>query len=140
MHRYEELEVWLISYDLALDIWKDAGTFPRSELYGLTQQIRRSSYSVPANIAEGSKRVTVGEFRHSLGMAAGSNAETDVFLRFAKDLGLMDPMVAANRRKRVDRVDRMLTGLMLSLGPRPRKRRAKKGLKGKQAGSEPTRP
>ena len=131
MHSYEDLEVWQISYQLALDIWRDAGSFPRSELYGLTQQIRRSSYSVPANIAEGSRRITAGEFRHSLGVSAGSNAETDVFLRFAKDLGLMDPAVVANRRSRVNRVDRMLTGLILSLGPRPRKPRGKRKLSGR---------
>ena len=127
IHSNEDLEVWRLSYQLSLDIWQDAGRFPRSELYGLTSQLRRCSSSVPANIAEGTRRLTVGEFRNSLSVASGSNAETDVFLRMAGDLGLMDPAIVHERRTRNERIHRMLTGLILSLGSRPRKRKRRDG-------------
>lgn len=132
MHNYEELEVWKVSYALARELYRDVRSFPVEERYGLVQQIRRSATSVPANIAEGSRRGTNGEFRHFLGIASGSNGETDVFLRFAVDFGYMTPEVGKQRRATNDRIHRMLTGLILSLGPRPRRSKPTKPKRSKE--------
>ncbi|HEV2485958.1 MAG TPA: four helix bundle protein [Terracidiphilus sp.] len=58
--------------------------FPREELYDLTSQIRRSAVSVPSNIAEGQRRLNIGEPRQSLGIARGANFELQTQLEIAR--------------------------------------------------------
>jgi four helix bundle protein len=53
INSYQDLEVWKKAMELVTDIYKITQTFPKEELYGLTNQLRRASVSVPANIAEG---------------------------------------------------------------------------------------
>lgn len=65
--------------------------WPKREWYGIAAQIRKSAYSVPANIVEGAAKKSGKEFRHSLDIAIGSLDETHYGLRFASDLGSMDP-------------------------------------------------
>ena len=106
-----------LSYALALDIYRDTRAFPADERYGLVKQMRGCATSVPANIAEGSRRATNGEFRQSVGIAAGSNPELDVFLRLSSDLDYMSPDLAEKRRAANTRIGRMLRGLFISLRP-----------------------
>ena len=53
INSYQDLEVWKKAMELVTDIYKVSQTFPKEELYGMTNQLRRASVSVPANIAEG---------------------------------------------------------------------------------------
>nr|QNO53726.1 hypothetical protein ONPGGGGH_00025 [Methanosarcinales archaeon ANME-1 ERB6] len=53
INSYQDLEVWKKAMELVMDIYKATQAFPKEELYGLTNQLRRASVSVPANIAEG---------------------------------------------------------------------------------------
>ncbi|NQE06469.1 hypothetical protein C5S32_11420 [ANME-1 cluster archaeon GoMg1] len=53
INSYQDLEVWKKAMELVTDIYKVTQTFPKEELYGMTNQLRRASVSVPANIAEG---------------------------------------------------------------------------------------
>lgn len=69
--------VWQKSVELAVEIYKITEFFPKSELYGLTSQMRRASISTPSNIAEGSRRGTKKDFRHFLLNAFGSGAELE---------------------------------------------------------------
>lgn len=121
MHEYERLDVWQLAYRLGLDVCRDVKSFPVDERFGMVQQMRRCATSVAANIAEGTRRITRGEFRHFLGIASGSNAELDVFLRFSADLGYMTRALVVQRRQTNERVHHMLRGLIISLGPIPRK-------------------
>jgi four helix bundle protein len=66
---YRELLVWQKAKALAVDVFRATETFPRSQLYGLTSQLRRAAVSVASNIAEGQGRLTLGEFLHFLGQA-----------------------------------------------------------------------
>jgi four helix bundle protein len=82
-----DLHVYNLSYSLALDIYSLTKNFPKEETYSLTDQIRRSSRSIPANISEGfAKRKYVNIFRNHLITAIGSVEETKTWLDFAKDL------------------------------------------------------
>jgi four helix bundle protein len=63
--------------------------FPKSELYGLTSQMRRAAFSVPANIAEGSAKRGPAEFRRYLDIALGSFAEVSYAMVFARDVDLL---------------------------------------------------
>lgn len=118
MHNFEQLDVWQLSYELGLEVCRDVKGFPAEERFGMAQQMRRCATSVPANIAEGSRRLTVKSFRHFLSVASGSNAELDVFLRFSRDLHYMPPELVDLRRATNDRVHHMLRGLIISLGAR----------------------
>ena len=69
--RHEDLEVWKKSVSVVTEIYKITETFPNSELYGLTSQIRRSAVSIPSNIAEGCARFSDKETVKFLGIATG---------------------------------------------------------------------
>jgi four helix bundle protein len=74
---YKELRAWKQAVDLALEVYRLTEGFPRSELYGLTTQIRRSAVSVPSNIAEGKGRFSDREFALFLRHARGSLLELE---------------------------------------------------------------
>ena len=81
-----DLEVYKLSYQLAMEIFNVSRNFPKEERYSLTDQVVRSSRSISANIAEGwGKRVYENEFKKHLIYAMGSLEETKVWLYFAKD-------------------------------------------------------
>ena len=83
---YEDLVVYKMSYSLALRVFHATSGFPRGELYSLTDQVRRSSRSVPVNIAEGwAKRRFENVFKRHLIDAIGSCDETKVWLHIAHD-------------------------------------------------------
>ncbi len=85
--RHEDLEVWKKSVSVVTEIYKITETFPNSELYGLTSQIRRSAVSIPSNIAEGCARFSDKETVKFLSIATGSVAELQTQLLIAKNLG-----------------------------------------------------
>ena len=91
---YRDLDVWKASVDLVDLVYKATESFPRSERYGLVQQIRKSSVSIPSNISEGQGRRTTGDFIHFLSNAEGSLCELDtqliisIRLRMATKAGL----------------------------------------------------
>lgn len=72
---FKDLNVWKKSVDLCELIYKVTESFPKSELYGLTNQIRRSSVSIASNISEGAARKSNKEFIQFLSIALGSIAE-----------------------------------------------------------------
>ena len=83
-----DLEVFNLSYNFAMDIFRITRSFPKEETYSLTDQVIRSSRSVPANIAEGfGRRTYESEFKKHLVYAMGSLEETKVWVLFAKDCG-----------------------------------------------------
>lgn len=84
---YRELKVWQKAIDLTVLIYRLTQSFPKSEMYGLTSQMRRASVSVASNIAEGRGRINVGEFRQFLSVARGSTCELLTQLHVAKALG-----------------------------------------------------
>ena len=89
MMAYERLNAWKAAHELAVAVYSTTKSFPKSEQYGLTSQIRRAAFSVPANIAEGSAKRGSAEFRRFLDVSLGSFAELSYALRFARDVGLL---------------------------------------------------
>lgn len=80
---YKKLVAWQRADELAHLIYEITATFPKSELFGITSQIRRSGLSVPANIVEGYARANKNVFRNCLSIALGSLAELEYFISFA---------------------------------------------------------
>lgn len=83
---YKDLVVWQKSIDLVVAVYELTERFPREELYGLTTQMRRAATSIPANIAEGSRRGTRKDFRNFLLNAFASGAELETFLIVVKKI------------------------------------------------------
>jgi four helix bundle protein len=84
---FKELVVWQRAVELTVAIYKLTSSFPPSEQFGLTNQLRRASVSIASNIAEGYGRATKGEYIQFLGHARGSNCEVETQLVIAKALG-----------------------------------------------------
>src|SRR6266498_1381678 len=89
MRDYTKIEVWKLADDLTVAVYERTRSFPRDEVYGLTGQLRRASYSVPANIVEGSSRESKKDYLHFLYIARGSLSETQYFIHLAKRLGFL---------------------------------------------------
>ncbi len=89
MKDFRNLKVWQKSHELTLLIYKSTKSFPKEELYGLTSQIRRSSSSIPTNIAEGCRQTNT-EFSRFLQIAFGSASELEYQLLLTHDLSLIN--------------------------------------------------
>jgi len=87
---FEDLNIWQNAQDLAVSVYKVTQTFPSSEIYGITNQIRRSSASISANIAEGFGRKTNKDKLHFYVVAYGSLLETKNFVYLAKKLNFIN--------------------------------------------------
>ena len=93
MKDFYGLKVWHKAHELTLAVYQVTSTFPKSEIFGLTAQLRRSSSSIAANLAEGCGRDTDGDFRRFCSVAGGSASETEYHLLLARDLGIVAPEV-----------------------------------------------
>lgn len=88
--RFRDLQVWQRSMTLARDVYAATEGFPKSELFGLSSQIRRAAVSVPSNIAEGRGRMTDKSFALFLSQARGSLYELQTQIELAGNLGFME--------------------------------------------------
>jgi four helix bundle protein len=86
---FEKLEVWHAARKLTVEVYKLTETFPEREKFGLTNQLRRASVSVAANIAEGSTRSSAKEQAHFSSISYGSLMETMSHLITSVDLGFI---------------------------------------------------
>jgi four helix bundle protein len=86
MHRFKKLEMWQQSRVFCTEIYAVTSSFPDSERFGLTSQLRRASVSIPSNIAEGSSRNSNKDFSRFLEIAIGSAYEIETQLLIASDL------------------------------------------------------
>lgn len=112
---HRDLKVYQLDYQLAMEIFEASKSFPKEEKYSLTDQIRRSSRSVAANIAEGfRKRQYPKMFLSKLADADGEATETQVWLDFARDCKYLDPKQQAGLQRRYEEVGRMI-GKMMSM-------------------------
>lgn len=84
---YRDLQVWQLAHQFVLDVYRLTEAFPKSELFGLTSQLRRSAVSVPANIAEGYAKRSKADKSRYYNIAQGSLSESSYYLLLAQDLG-----------------------------------------------------
>jgi four helix bundle protein len=112
---YRDLKVWQTAVELTLEIYRITESFPRSEQFGLTSQLRRASVSVASNLAEGHARTTRGEYRHFLSIARGSAIEVEVQLFLAEQIGYVESPRLITARDHCDAVSRMITNLKRAL-------------------------
>jgi four helix bundle protein len=111
MYYYKELKVWQKAIDLTIIVYNLTDKFPKSEIFGLTMQSRRSSCSIAKNIAEGSGRSSTRDFNHFLDIAYGSSAELETQLIISEKLNFITSKDLEDYAKRIDEIQRMITGL-----------------------------
>jgi four helix bundle protein len=116
MRNYKKYGVWLKSHEIVKKIYKDIiPGFPKTEEYGLANQIRRAAYSIPINIAEGCGRKSEKDFAHFLDTSLGSAHELEYCLLLAQDLNFIgiDEFEALNEG--VNQVKAMIINLIKSI-------------------------
>jgi four helix bundle protein len=112
-HGHRDLKVYQLAYSLAMHIFKETKTFPQEERYSLTSQIRRSSRSVAANIAEGfRKRQYPNMFVSKLADSDAEATETQVWLDFARDCGYLSTEHHQELVARYEEIGMMLNSMI----------------------------
>ena len=112
---YKEQFIWKRAVELAIHCYKFTNLFPKSELYGLTSQIRRSSVSVASNIAEGYGRRSRQEYIHFLHIALGSLRELDTQFIIAKEVDLTEKKLFSPIMNEVEEMQSILVATLNKL-------------------------
>ncbi|MBS2097158.1 four helix bundle protein [Carboxylicivirga linearis] len=115
MKSFRELMVWQKSIDFVTEVYDITTVFPEEEKFGLTNQIRRASVSIPSNIAEGYGRKSDGDFSRFLSIAIGSNYEVQTQLEIAKNVGYLTIDDLNKAIDKLEEIDKMLKGLKAKL-------------------------
>lgn len=109
---FQDLIVWQKAHQFVLCTYAYSERFPKTEVYGLTSQLRRAAVSIPANIAEGFQRKTKPDKGRFLNIAQGSLEECQYYLILANDLGYGDN---TQLKQQLDEVGKLLSSYIRSL-------------------------
>jgi len=118
-HNFKNLKVWEKSVDLAVKVYHVTNEFPNEEKFGITSQIRRSSVSIPSNIAEGTARNTSKAVLNSLDISLGESFELETQAIIAHRVGLLDQKTFDELGVDLSEVQRMIHGFMQTLESNP---------------------
>lgn len=112
MMNFKRLSIWKKSFDLSGEVYQVTNLFPKSEIYGLTSQLRRAAVSIFSNIAEGSGRRTSKDFISFLYNALGSVKEVEAQLLFAGKLKYVEDDEVNCLIDKLNELGKMLMGLI----------------------------
>ena len=118
MQDFRNLEVWNRAHQLTLEVYRLTENFPRTEVFGLSVQLRRGAASIATNLAEGCGRAQ-GYFGRFVQIAFGSACEVEYQLLLSRDLGLIGSEQYDSLVKLVSEIKRMLHGLLKRVQGRP---------------------
>lgn len=107
--------MWTAAVDLVVSCYCITGSFPPSETYGLTSQIRRAAVSIPANVAEGNGRGSRGSYVHHVQIALGSLSELRTLIEISTRLEFISLAQLSTLTPQVELVGRLLFGLYKAL-------------------------
>jgi four helix bundle protein len=116
---FHDLEIWKLSHQLVLEVYKISKMFPKEENFRITSQLLRAAYSIPSNIAEGMGRYTRKEFVNFLIIARGSVEECKYFILLVKDLGYLPEIMFNELTSKYDSLGKMINSLINSLKRKP---------------------
>jgi four helix bundle protein len=115
MKTHKDLIAWQKSIDFVTEIYETTKTFPKDEIYGLVNQLRRAAVSVPSNIAEGAARSSKKEFCQFLYFSLGSTAELETQIIISKNLQYLQDDTADKIQSRLTEIRKIIIGLITSL-------------------------
>ena len=118
MGTFRNLIAWQKSMDLVDSVYIAVRDFPKSEMFALTQQMKKCASSIPSNIAEGRGRYTNPDQQHFYRQARGSIYELQTQIEIARRQHLMFDDVASDLTDRANEVGRLINGLLNSLRPK----------------------
>ncbi|MBI5915356.1 MAG: four helix bundle protein [Bacteroidetes bacterium] len=114
-HNFRELKVWMRSRALVKEVYKLSKKFPKEEIFGLTQQMRRCAVSIPSNIAEGCGRGTNPQIVHFLDIAHGSACELETQLYLSIDLAYVLDNEVNKLMQELNEIQKMILGFRATL-------------------------
>ena len=112
MKSYRELDVWKESRKLVSKVYLVTKNYPKEEVYGIINQLRRCSVSIPSNIAEGCGRRTSKETIHFLYISRGSLYELETQLFLSKDLNFISEDELNNLLIQIETCMKLLSGFI----------------------------
>lgn len=115
IENFYDLSAWQKGHELVKEIYVITKDFPKEELYGITNQLRRAASSITANIAEGFARYHFKDKIRFYYQARGSVAEVQNFLILAKDLNFIDSEKNENLQEKANQVNQLINGLIRSI-------------------------
>lgn|SRR5690554_4923927 len=115
MRDYKKLQVWEKSHQLTLEMYQMLFTYPKEETFGLVSQMKRSSSSIPTNIAEGAGRFTNKDFARFLSIAYGSCNELEYQIILSRDLNYIDLDKGEKLFQKIKEIRKMLYALINKL-------------------------
>ncbi len=107
MSYYKNLHIWQKSMDLVDNVYSITKNFPKEEIYGLTNQIRRAAVSVPSNIAEGAGRNSDAQFTNFLSYSNGSTLELETQLIISNRQGFLNESDLIEITKLIEDIQKM---------------------------------
>lgn len=113
-HNFKNLKIWILAMNITNDIYKLTTTFPKSEVYGLINQMNRSSVSMPTNIAEGSNRGNK-HFQNYLNISLGSSFELQTQLLIASQNGFLTKEKTIEIENKIIEFQKMISGFINKL-------------------------
>ena len=115
---YRELEVWKRGMSLVIELYRLTSYFPTSELYGITNQVRRSAVSVPANIAEGWGRESSKNYVQFLRTSRGSLFELETIITISNNLDYLSIDQYTGIRREIEELGKMLNSIIQKINTR----------------------
>lgn len=115
MRDFRKLLVWEKSHELTLEVYHVLKAFPKEELFGLVDQMKRSASSIPTNIVEGAGRKTDKDFARFLSISYGSTNELEYQVILSVDLGFLERQKGEELIGKIQEIRKMLYGLMNKL-------------------------
>ncbi len=119
LNSYKDLIVWQKSISLVTEIYRITSKFPKSEIYGITNQMRRSAISIPSNIAEGYTRKHKQEYHQFIRIAFGSGAELETQILISKELKMLPEIEFKKSDELLLEIMKMLNKMVASLSSKP---------------------
>lgn len=118
-HNFKNLKVWQKAVDLAVNVYELTKSFPAEEKFGITSQMRRSSVSIPSNIAEGTARNSSKAFSNCLDISLGESFELETQAIIANRVGILGEKQFAQLSDEVTEVQKMIIGFKTTVVANP---------------------
>lgn len=118
-HNFKNLKVWQKSVDLAVNVYELTKHFPSEERFGITSQMRRSSVSIPSNIAEGTARNSSKSFSNCLDISLGESFELETQSIIACKVGILSEEKFSSFSEELSEIQKMIIGLKNTIEDNP---------------------
>ena len=108
---YKELEIWKRSLELTIEIYTITNQYPKSEVFGITSQMRRAAFSAPSNIAEGWVRNSTPSLIYFLNISNSSLSELETFIIISERLNYLNQESSLKLTQEINEISKMIYGL-----------------------------